>query len=183
MTPQRQPGRLRTALTVFGGFLLLLAGFGAIAGGIFLAFNGMVFLDGFASCLLLAVFVVLLWKFRLNWDDPTAAAIAVCLFAFFGMLMDSRGNTLYNAPLQWLFAPAGATLAVDEIISHGGGSTGIDYDFVFVDASGSKVGGISNWIVMPFRLLEYLVLGSLLVALVGWLRPRIRRGADWLPPS
>lgn len=128
----------------------MIGGFCLIGLAFYLFFTGAIFIDGVASATVLLVFSAIAWKARITWAKPAAAAVLIAITAYVGMFLDARGNPAYNKPLEWLFAPAGAQLQTREIVSHGGGSIGVNYDFHFVDASGQRVDELSSWVVVPF---------------------------------
>ena len=170
-----------TVLTIFAIAAAAIGGFCLIGFAFYLFFTGAIFIDGVASAAVLLGFATIAWKARITWAKPVAAAVLIAIAAYVGMFLDARGNPVYNKPLEWLFAPAGAQLETREIVTHGGGSTGVNYDFRFVDASGHKVDELSSWIVVPFRFVEYLLILSALMWPLTWLRGRFGR-SQWLPP-
>lgn len=157
-----------------------IACLGLIGLAFFGVFQGIVFIDGFASVTLLLVFCLVTWKARFSWDKPVPAALVIVFFAYMGMFLDMRGNPLYNQPLEWLFAPAGAVLQTHELVSQAAGTTAVNYDFRFVDARGAVVRELSGWVVAPFRFVEYLAVLSLVMWPATWLRWRYG-GSQWLP--
>lgn len=163
------------AAAVIGGFCLTGLAF-------YLFFTGAIFIDGVASAAVLLVFSAIAWKARITWTKPAAAAVLIAITAYVGMFLDARGNPAYNKPLEWLLAPAGAQLQTREFVSHGGGSTGVNYDFRFVDASGQREDELSSWVVVPFRFFEYLLILSAAMWPITWLRGRFGR-SQWLPPT
>ncbi|SDH17614.1 hypothetical protein SAMN05216588_10379 [Pseudomonas flavescens] len=179
MTTPPPRSSLVKVLSIFAIASAVIAGFGLLGVILYWFFTGVVFIDGVASAAVMLGFLALAWKGRLSWRKPEAAALLIVFMAFIGMCFDSRGNPLYNQPLEWLFAPPGAALQTKEIISHGGGSTGVNYAFRFVDSYGGIVGEVSNWIVIPFRFFEYLLVLSAAMGLLTLVRPA---GADWRPP-
>ncbi len=172
---------LLTVLSIFAIATAVIGGFCLIGLAFYLFFTGAIFIDGVASAAVLLVFAAIAWKARITWAKPVAAAVLIAIAAYVGMFLDARGNPVYNKPLEWLFAPAGAHLQTREIVSHGGGSTGVNYDFHFVDASGQRVDELSSWIVVPFRFFEYLLILSAFMWPLTWLRDRLGR-SQWLPP-
>lgn len=159
-----------TVISIFAIAAAVIGGFCLIGLALYLLFTGAIFIDGVASAAVLLVFSAIAWKARITWAKPVAAAVLI-----------ARGNPAYNKPLEWLFAPAGAQLQPHEIVSHGGGSTGVNYDFHFVDASGQRVDELSSWVVVPFRFFEYLLILSAAMWPITWLRGRFGR-SQWLPP-
>ncbi|TWE07449.1 hypothetical protein FB481_10316 [Pseudomonas sp. AG1028] len=170
-----------TVLYIFAIATAAIGGFCLIGLAFYLFFTGAIFIDGVASVSVLLIFATIAWKGRVTWAKPVAAALLIAITAYVAMLLDARGNPVYNKPLEWLFAPAGAHLQTREIVSHGGASTGVNYDFHFVDASGQRVGELSSWIVVPFRFFEYLLILSAFMWPLTWLRDRFGR-SQWLPP-
>lgn len=182
IAPMKKPrSSLATVLYIFGIATALIAAFGVFGLLVALFFHGAIFIDGVASIGILVAFSAAMWKFRITWAKPAAAAILIAFVAFVAMLLDARGNYLYNQPLEWLFAPAGTHLQTHEDISHGSSSTGVNYDFRFVDAEGQVVRELSSWLVVPFRFFEYLLILSAALSVITWLRPRLG-GSQWLPP-
>lgn len=170
-----------TVLSIFLIATAVVAGLGVIGFALYWFFTGVVFVDGVASIGIMLVFTVVAWKTRITWEKPAAAAVLIAITAWVGMFMDIRGNPIYNKPLEWIFAPPGATLLTKEIVSHGGGSTGVNYDFNFVDTYGGIVRTLSSWVVAPFRFFEYLVVMSAVMWPITLIRRRFGPSA-WLPP-
>ncbi len=96
-------------------------------------------------------------------------------------VFDSRGNPIYNQPLVWLFGSPGSHLQIKEIVSHGGGSTGVNYEFQIVNLYGAIERTISGWFVMPFRFVEYLIVLSIVSTIITVIRNR--SGSNWLPDN
>lgn len=172
---------LKNVLGIFALAALVLAGFSLIGVAFVYGAYGVIFIDGVASIILLVIFAVVFWRTKVDWRKPEAAAIMISFFSFIGMCVDSRGNPIYNQPLVWLFGSKGSHLNIREIVSHGGGSTGVNYEFQIVNLYGAIERAISGWLVMPFRFFEYIVVLSLLVTLITAIRRR--RGAEWLPDN
>ncbi|WP_205881597.1 hypothetical protein [Pseudomonas argentinensis] len=170
-----------TVLSIFAIAATVTGGFCLIGLAIYLFFTGAIFIDGVASAAVLLAFAAIAWKAHITWAKPVAAAVLIAITAYVGMFLDARGNPVYNKPLEWLFAPAGAQLQTREIVTHGGGSTGVNYDFHFVGTRGQWVDELSSWVVLPFRFLEYLLILSALMWPLTWLRGRFGR-SHWLPP-
>jgi hypothetical protein len=72
-------------------------------------------------------------------------------------------------------------MQIREIVSHGGGSTGVNYDFQLINIYGAIERSISGWIVIPFRFFEYLVVLSVVVSIITFIRNR--SGSNWLPDN
>ncbi|WP_343313121.1 hypothetical protein AAIB41_09705 [Brucella sp. BE17] len=170
---------VKKVLGIFAIAALVVAGFGLIGLAFIYGAYGVIFIDGVASIILLMIFSIVFWRTKIDWLKPEAAAIMISFFSFIGMCVDSRGNPIYNQPLVWLFGSNGSHLNIREIVSHGGGSTGVNYEFQIVNLYSAIERSISGWLVMPFRFVEYIVVLSLLVTLITVIRKR--RGADWLP--
>lgn len=182
MNTPKQRSALFTVLSIFLVAIVGMACMGLIGLALFGFFQGITFIDGFASGALLLVFCLVVWKARLSWDKPIPVAVLIVYFAFLGMFLDMRGNPLYNLPLEWVFAPAGAVLRAHELVSHAAGTTAVNYEFRFIDAHGEVVRELSGWIVSPFRFVEYLAVLSLVMWPATWLRRRYG-GSQWLPPE
>ncbi|NKC52154.1 hypothetical protein HED63_25435 [Ochrobactrum cytisi] len=118
---------------------------------------------------------------KIDWRRPEAAAIVVSFMSFVGMCVDSRGNPIYNLPLAWIFGSQGSQVKVNEIVSHGGGSTGVNYDFQIVSLHGAIEHSISGWLVMPMRFVEYLIVLSIAVTIITIIRNH--SGRNWLPDN
>lgn len=168
-------------LGIFAMAIAVLAAFGLVAIALIFGMQAVIFVDGAASIALLAIFSAIFWFTRLDWRRPELTAVTISVMSFVGMFMDSRGNPLYNQPLAWLFGSRGSHVGIREIVSHGGGSTGVNYEFQIVNAYGAVERLVSGWIVIPFRFVEYLAVLSLVVTAITLLRKA--SGSDWLPDN
>jgi len=83
--------------------------------------------------------------------------------------------------LVWLFGSPGSHLQIKEIVSHGGGSTGVNYEFQIVNLYGAIERTISGWFVIPFRFVEYLIVLSIVTTIITIIRNR--SGSNWLPDN
>lgn len=143
--------------------------------------NAVIFIDGAASVALLVIFSAIFWFTKIDWRKPEVAAVLISFMAFFGMFFDARGNPIYNMPLTWLFGSPGSHMKIREIVSYGGGSTGVNYEFQLIDIYGAVERYVSGWIVIPFRFVEYLVVMSAVVSIITIIRKH--SGGDWLPDN
>jgi hypothetical protein len=171
-------------MRVLGIFAIAIGGLAAFSlVGAILVFGmqAVIFVDGFASILLLVICSAVFWFAKIDWRRPEAAAIVVSFMSFVGMCVDSRGNPIYNLPLAWIFGSQGSQVKVNEIVSHGGGSTGVNYDFQIVSLHGAIEHSISGWLVMPMRFVEYLIVLSIAVTIITIIRNH--SGRNWLPDN
>lgn len=173
-----------TFMRVLGIFVIAICGLAAFSlVGTILVFGmqAVIFVDGFASILLLVICSAIFWFAKIDWRRPEAAAIVISFMSFVGMCVDSRGNPIYNKPLAWIFGSQGSHVKVNEIVSHGGGSTGVNYDFQIMSLHGAVERSISGWLVMPMRFVEYLIVLSIAVTIITTIRNH--SGRNWLPDN
>jgi hypothetical protein len=153
-------------------FLVIIAGVIALVTGGFAALTQ---LEGLGSVLLLLGGWVAIRQFTLAAKRTKAklrepeksilVALLVLTFAFMGFALDQPGNAIYNAPLQWVFCPAGSSLSRNANVSNPrAGTTVITQDFS-CQAGRTVVRRIEVYWAMLLRFLEYLVLGYLLLGL------------------
>jgi hypothetical protein len=153
-------------------FLLGIAAIIALVTGGFFALTQ---LEGLGSMLLLVGGIVSLRlltaapkKGKARLRDPEKSiltALAVLTFAFMGFALDQPGNSLYNAPLEWMFCPTGTNLLRKANVSNPrAGTTVITQDFS-CQTNGQVVRRIEVYWVMLLRFLEYLILGYVLLGI------------------
>jgi hypothetical protein len=176
-----QTGSVTKVLGIFAIAAVVIACFALVGLVLVYGMYGVIFIDGVASAVLLVVFSAIFWFTKVDWRKPEAAAIMISFMAFTAMFFDSRGNPLYNQPLAWIFGSPGSHMQIREIVSHGGGSTGVNYDFQLINIYGAIERSISGWIVIPFRFFEYLVVLSVVVSIITFIRKR--SGSNWLPDN
>ncbi|KAB2690619.1 hypothetical protein F9K82_01295 [Brucella pseudogrignonensis] len=176
-----QTGTITKVLGIFAIAAAAIACFSLVGLGLMYGMYGVIFIDGVASVFLLAVCSAIFWFSKVDWRKPEAAAIMISFMSFTAMFFDSRGNPVYNQPLVWLFGSPGSHLQVKEIVSHGGGSTGVNYEFQIVNLYGAIEHTISGWFVIPFRFVEYLIVLSIVTTIITVIRNR--SGSNWLPDN
>jgi len=174
-----QTGTITKVLGIFAIAAAAIACFSLVGLGLMYGMYGVIFIDGVASIFLLAVCSAIFWFSKVDWRKPEAAAIMISFMSFTAMFFDSRGNPVYNQPLVWLFGSPGSHLQIKEIVSHGGGSTGVNYEFQIVNLYGAIERTISGWFVIPFRFVEYLIVLSIVTTIITVIRNR--SGSNWLP--
>src|SRR5687768_5529020 len=148
---------------LFGGGILVLAVLAAIRFSFY-------YVEGIASVALLILAVTFLWKkhdfiFPLEFKFyEDSIWLWVGLFAFLGYVFDGAGNFIYNKPLE-LFCPAATKLTREvETIDTVDGA-----ELVQVFSCVSRIDGeateIAWYLVDLIRILEYVALGFLLIAI------------------
>jgi hypothetical protein len=150
---------------LLGLILVAIVGFGIffLVSELFLS---MMQIQGVASLLFLLVFVVVI--FRTRDKSATLLTVTAFLFSFFGMLMDTWGNAIYNKPLEWLFRSQGQLLITQEINQYAPGHYTSSNELVLLLANGQQE-QLSIFILYAYRFFQYL----LLYLVIGYLLRKI----------
>ena len=168
-------------LGIFAIAAAVIACFSLAGVGLMYGIYGVIFIDGVASIFVLMVCSAIFWFTKVDWRKPEATAIMISFMSFVGMCLDSRGNPIYNQPFAWLLGSRGSHLQIKEIVTHGGGSTGVNYEFQVINLYGANERTISGWFVIPLRFVEYLIVLSIAATIITVIRNR--SGRNWLPDN
>lgn len=164
----------KTVVSVFFIGLIIIAGFALIGLLMMSFFFGISFFPGFASAFLLTGLIGMVWRYQISWNNSGKAGIAIVCFAFLGMCLDAAGNEIYNYPLEWFFSDENSRLLVETNVEQYGATTAVNYDFVFVNLMGEKIKSLSMWFIMPFRYIEYWLIGALIVTIATLFKSFLR---------
>lgn len=150
----------------FGGIALLI---GAVIG----LFYGLAAIPGFASI----IFLVIGFFVIRNTGSSLGNAMLIGFFALMGMAVDQPGNPIYSEPIGIWQCPDGTELNRGINVTHPlPERTDITQEFTCLDESGTLVKRIGMGYVILVRLIEYLVLGYVLMGFNN-LRRMVGRGS------
>lgn len=155
--------------------MILIAILGFMLFGMLLMqfFMALFTVEGFASGVLFFVGAIAVYKIRPSFEDSGVVIGLVCVLVFFGLIFDSSGNAIYNLPLDWWLAPEGGHFQAASHIYHPApGSTSVSTSYHIVSATGAVVKDVSAWLVYPYRALNYMVVGVLLIFIAQILPPK-----------
>lgn len=144
-------------------FIILSIGIGIIIGS-FLFIYGTIYFPGFSSIVVCFIFLIALWFTREISSWKQYGMIMVCFFSVFALLLDYKGNYLYNLPIQWLYRNMGKLTLLNNTQQMG--SRFIRYSYQIVNETGSVVKVIHPLAIGIFRLFEYLGIYSILLTIV-----------------
>lgn len=158
-----------------GWIIIFLGGIALLIGAIIGLFYGLATIPGFASI----IFLVIGFFVIRNTGSSIANAAIIGFFALMGMAVDQPGNPIYNEPIGIWQCPDGTELNRGINVTHPlPERTDITQEFTCVDESGTLVKRIGMGYVILVRLIEYLVLGYLLMGVNNFRRMLRRSSGD-----
>ncbi|AUJ30736.1 hypothetical protein [Liquorilactobacillus hordei] len=117
------------------------------------------------SSIILFVFIIVIWflKWRVDWKH--GGIIILVITAFFGSMADMRGNQIYNEPIRLFYRDLGKLEVLTQSTTING-TTGTNYYFNIINASGHVVKHIPIVEVIIFRFFEYLILYAIVLSIL-----------------
>jgi hypothetical protein len=130
--------------------------------------------EGFASIVLLALAIALLWKYGQDVIKNKGPMIGfILVFTFLGLIFDRAGNFIYNKPIEML-CPS-QTILKRKIVAeedYEGNTQNHHYFSCYPMERGQAVVELPLYQTVGIRFIEYIVIGFVLLG-VYWVISRL----------
>lgn len=157
---------MKKNLTILLSLALIVAVLIVLIGFVFpILINVFLFNPYFKSIVLLLAFVLIVLTKKLTWERNVVLLIGV--FVIVGTFMDTSGNLIYNKPLEWILSPFGQVQIETNVYNYAPGEYSITDSMSIIRKSG-QVDKINTVFIYLYRLIQYLVLYSILATILGF---------------